>query len=305
MMKVLLLAASSLMLHVGEAAEACHDVTAKDVAPDNASESVEANNIAKCARNVMWAMTTGIKTKPEFYTKFDNLTAASSFGDFQCALWKLTVDGSANSTGHECLHPCSKQPLKYKDGSDLLCEGTGAHAAAADAANNGEAGKGNEGRPWWAWLLVFIGICCALPCCGLLCSAFLCYESVACIFGKSAKPAKKKRALKKTIETPAPAAPTARPTPVATTTVPMPVYTSYAAPVTTAFTTAPPVYLQAAPAPTVSYAAPAVTCAAPATSVQYSAPAVTYAAPAASASYLVTAEPVTTFDMIDAAAALR
>jgi hypothetical protein len=304
-MKVLMIAAG-LMLQVGEVVGACRDVTLEDAVPNDASKSEMENKIAKCARNVVWARKTGISTRIDYYTKFDNLTASSSFGDFQCALHKLTIDANVNSTGHECMSPCSKQPLTYKNGTEVLCGGetvADGNTSTDSAKKPAEAAKG---WPTWAWVLLVLGLlCCVLPCLGVLCSCFLCYEAVAWIFeslglvGK--KPQKKKRAVKKTAETGALAA---TPTPVATTAVPMPVYTSYAAPVTTAVTTAPPVYLQAQPAPmaSVSYAAPAV-YAAPAASVSYAAP-MTYeaAAPMASVSYAAPMQfaAQTHFDMLDA-----
>jgi hypothetical protein len=314
MMKVRALAAASLMmLQVGEAAEACWDVQGSDAYVELLAGAPVASK--KCAINMVWAKMTGIKTQPQFYTKFANLDASSSYGDFQCALWKNRADGNPNTshseTGHYCMEPCKAQTLKLKDGGAQICKGnTAATSTPATITTDANASKPDGGGswPWYAWFLLILGICCGLPCLGLLCSAFLCYESIACLFGKAAKPAKKKRSTKKTAETAAPpAAPLA--TPVATTAIPMPVYTAQMPP-TTSVTTAPPVYLQAAPAPSVSYAAPAFTYAAPAASVSYAAPAVTYAAPTASISYPAAAPamtynphavgPVMAFDMIDA-----
>jgi len=174
-------------------------------------------------------------------------------------------------------------------GAKIDCSGEASETATCTVAKSGNS-KESGGWPWWAWLLLVLGVCVALPCLALCCAAALCYEAVSFIldpiFGGK-KPQKKKRAVKKPVAAPAvPAAPAVTPVttsithpirmvaPVATTAVPMPAYTYATPPVTTAF--AAPV---AAPAASVTYAAP---IAAPAASVSYAVP---MAAPVASASY--------------------
>jgi hypothetical protein len=60
----------------------------------------------KCWAHVHWAMTTGIKTHPEWYS---GLTASSTFADFQCEL--AQEDGYHGKKGGACegFFPCGHQ----------------------------------------------------------------------------------------------------------------------------------------------------------------------------------------------------
>jgi len=230
----------------------CMHASTKDADPkNNASEAIQ-----KCARNVVWAMKTGITTQPELYANFPDLTVNSSFDDFQCAL--ASKDGRQNETeGWGCDKPCDGGTITFKN--NILCAG-----AATTAAPETTKTPAKGGLPWWGWLLIVLGGLCVIG-------------GLAYAFWPGEKKPKKKKA--KRAAAPPAAAPAAAPAPapVATTSVSMPVYTYAAPPVTTI--QAPPVYVEAAP---VTYAAPATTVqyAAPA-SVSYAAPVTTYAAPAA------------------------
>jgi len=67
---------------------------------------------------------------------------------------------------------------------------------AAPAATYGVSGvtsKSEDGWPWYAWMLIGVGLCCCVPLLGLACSAFMCYESVSWLFEGSDKPERKRR----------------------------------------------------------------------------------------------------------------
>eukprot|EP00928_Gymnodinium_smaydae_P024247 TRINITY_DN1967_c0_g1_i2.p1 TRINITY_DN1967_c0_g1~~TRINITY_DN1967_c0_g1_i2.p1 ORF type:complete len:295 (-),score=52.18 TRINITY_DN1967_c0_g1_i2:213-1097(-) len=257
--------------------------------------TVESN--PECYKNIEWAKTEGLDTKPEWYTDFPFLNKDSPNNEFQYAL--VLIRGLHDNKDN-CTLPCSLGPAKIEQFSDAVAAAASrnvadeagenakellgqANGAVQSAATFGSSGSDSttaapsEGWGMWTWLLIAFGLCCLCPCIGLACSAFICYESVAWIFEGGSKPEKKSKKRAITLKAAEPAAPAPQPTSSS--------YIAMAQPVATPVTYAHPVHTvsYAAPvvthAPAVHYAAPVTTVAAPVTTV--AAPVVHYPAPVA------------------------
>eukprot|EP00928_Gymnodinium_smaydae_P024246 TRINITY_DN1967_c0_g1_i1.p1 TRINITY_DN1967_c0_g1~~TRINITY_DN1967_c0_g1_i1.p1 ORF type:complete len:302 (-),score=67.53 TRINITY_DN1967_c0_g1_i1:206-1111(-) len=260
--------------------------------------TVESN--PECYKNIEWAKTEGLDTKPEWYTDFPFLNKDSPNNEFQYAL--VLIRGLHDNKDN-CTLPCSLGPAKIEQFSDAVAaaaaknvadeagktakdlvgqanEAMQSAAASLPSATFGSSGNDSttaapsEGWGMWTWLLIAFGLCCLCPCIGLACSAFICYESVAWIFEGGSKPEKKskKRAITlKAAEPAAPAQPAQAPQPTSSS------YIAMAQPVATPVTYAHPVH-------TVSYAAPA----------HYAAPVVTSSAPVSTAPVVHYSAPVAT-----------
>merc|ERR1712048_906388 len=140
---------------------------------------------------VTWAKNIGIHYKPEWYTGY-NLTSNSSRLDIQCALSDM-VGPSNGSKGHSCPVPCnSDMPLcagaSPEEDKDLTTPVPGTTTTAS-------GGSGSSSFPWWAWLLIALGLA---ACLGGLAWYFLAGPGSA----KSGAKKKKRGATKTKKETP-------------------------------------------------------------------------------------------------------
>jgi len=146
----------------------------------------------QCYRGVTWAKNVGIETKPDWYTGY-NLTSSSSRLDIQCALSDM-VGPSNGSKGHNCPVPCnSTMPLcagatPVEDDKDLTTPAPGTTTTGS---------SGSSSFPWWAWLLIALGLA---ACLGGLAWYFLAGPGAA----KSGAKKKKRGATKTKKETPEP-----------------------------------------------------------------------------------------------------
>merc|ERR1712048_1215577 len=117
-------------------------------------------------------------------------------GDIQCALSDM-VGPSNGSKGHNCPVPCnSTMPLcagatSVEDDKDLTTPVPG-------TTTTGSSGSGSSSFPWWAWLLIALGLA---ACLGGLAWYFLAGPGAK----KSAAKKKKRGATKTKKETPEPA----------------------------------------------------------------------------------------------------
>lgn len=266
---------------------------------------VDLANNKTCYEDLVWAKTVGVKQNPSWYP---GLNENSSIYQFQEAVYEMKGP-LTNGTSWSCPKPCAEAPI----------------AGPMGAVSPPSTGSSSSNLPWWAWLLLLL--CCCAPLIGLACAFFLCYETVAFLCPSSEKKRpKKKRAIKVAapVAAPEPEPVTRAMAPVSTVSAPMPVYqpVQMAAPVAPAVTTAAPVYMEAARAQPVTYAAPqAMSYAAPqamsyvapqvqsyaAPQVQsYAAPqAMSYAAPMSMAQptyatgSMAMAQPVSLFDQLD------
>jgi len=163
-------------------AHGCRDIVGSPVQNDTELTGGDLN----CWVNMLWAKNEGIDKHPEWYTPHD-LTKESDYGDFQYFLWNMS--GNMTGPSFDCPEPCR--------GS-------------------------SSSMPWWAWILLALGICCLGPALLLACMCFCCYEMVEGIFGK--KEPRSKRSIKKLKPAAQPQAQQMQPMPVATQMQPVPMY---------------------------------------------------------------------------------
>eukprot|EP00448_Togula_jolla_P016618 CAMPEP_0170591810 /NCGR_PEP_ID=MMETSP0224-20130122/12599_1 /TAXON_ID=285029 /ORGANISM="Togula jolla, Strain CCCM 725" /LENGTH=253 /DNA_ID=CAMNT_0010915693 /DNA_START=72 /DNA_END=833 /DNA_ORIENTATION=- len=166
----------------------CQGLVGPPVKNDTTLSDAEKN----CWVNTYWAKEVGIKEHPEWYVPH-GLTEESDYADFQ----RFLYNNSGNHTGpsYNCTDPCA--------------------AAGSSSA-----------MPWWAWVLLTLGICCLGPALCLACMCFCCYEMVEGIFGKK-EPKKNKRSIKKlkpSAQQPQGQQMQMMPAPVATQMQPVPMY---------------------------------------------------------------------------------
>mmetsp|Transcript_29879 Transcript_29879/g.82026 ORF Transcript_29879/g.82026 Transcript_29879/m.82026 type:complete len:319 (-) Transcript_29879:139-1095(-) len=158
-----------------------------------------------CYSNLLWAKTEGFTKHPEFYKNYTFLNRNSNIYDFQYVLSSLTSPDN-EGRGWGCPVPCTLSPeaAVYIRGTSIRLSTTPSPATTTTTVG----AAGFSGLPWWAWVLIVIGICCLLPLCALLLVHFLCPGAV---LGKNLRGPSKKSKRSKAVAEPTPVAEVAAP----------------------------------------------------------------------------------------------